>query len=77
MPTDTVNKIVSIQTSVGKKLVTITGIAKGAGMIRPNMATMLAFIATDADVPDILQSCLNQAVEQSLNRITTDEIGGI
>ncbi|MDM8565550.1 bifunctional glutamate N-acetyltransferase/amino-acid acetyltransferase ArgJ [Candidatus Halobeggiatoa sp. HSG11] len=71
--TDTVNKIVSIQTSIGKKLVTITGIAKGAGMIRPNMATMLAFIATDADVPaDILQSCLNQAVEQSFNRITID-----
>ena len=71
--TDTVNKIVSVQTSIGKKLVTITGIAKGAGMIRPDMATMLAFIATDANVPtDILQSCLNQAVEQSFNRITID-----
>ncbi len=71
--TDTVDKIVSVQTNIGDKIVTITGIAKGSGMIRPNMATMLAFIATDADVPkDILQNCLNQAVEQSFNRITID-----
>lgn len=71
--TDTVDKIASIQTSIGNKIVTVTGVAKGAGMIRPNMATMLAFIATDAKVPNyILQSCLNQAVEQSFNRITID-----
>ncbi len=71
--TDTVDKIVSIQTSIGNKIVTVTGVAKGAGMIRPNMATMLAFIATDANIPtDILQNCLNQAVEQSFNRITID-----
>ncbi len=71
--TDTVDKIASVKITIGDKPVTITGIAKGSGMIRPNMATMLAFIATDANVPkDILQNCLNQAVEQSFNRITVD-----
>lgn len=71
--TDTVDKIASVKITIGDKPVTITGIAKGSGMIRPNMATMLAFIATDANVPkDILQNCLNQAIEQSFNRITID-----
>lgn len=56
----------------GKK-VHITGIAKGAGMIRPDMATMLAFIATDADVStELLQSILLSAVNASFNRITID-----
>lgn len=51
----------------------VTGIAKGAGMIRPNMATMLAFLATDAVVePDVLQAILSDSVEQSFNRITVD-----
>ena len=53
--------------------VTITGIAKGSGMIRPDMATMLAFIATDAAIEyDVLQECLLAAVEKSFNRITVD-----
>jgi len=52
---------------------TITGIAKGAGMIRPQMATMLAFIATDAMIPTpLLQTSLHQAVQASFNRITID-----
>jgi len=53
--------------------ITITGIAKGSGMIRPDMATMLAFIATDAALSDgLLKKCLNNAVENSFNRITVD-----
>jgi glutamate N-acetyltransferase/amino-acid N-acetyltransferase len=53
--------------------VRINGIAKGAGMIQPNMATLLGFIATDAKIEQsLLQSLLNQAVEQSFNRITVD-----
>jgi glutamate N-acetyltransferase/amino-acid N-acetyltransferase len=54
-------------------MITITGIAKGSGMIRPDMATMLAFIATDAHLESgVLQQCLAAAVEQSFNRITVD-----
>jgi glutamate N-acetyltransferase/amino-acid N-acetyltransferase len=54
-------------------MVTVTGIAKGAGMIRPDMATMLAFVATDAAVaPAVLQACVTAAVNQSFNRITVD-----
>ena len=53
--------------------VTINGISKGAGMIQPDMATMLAFIATDANISKpLLQACLAQAAEQSFNRITVD-----
>jgi glutamate N-acetyltransferase/amino-acid N-acetyltransferase len=52
---------------------TLTGISKGAGMIRPDMATMLAFLATDAPVaPALLQNLLRQAVDRSFNRITID-----
>ncbi len=73
MTTDTVAKGVSRQVDVGGSIVTITGIAKGAGMIRPDMATMLAFIATDAVVaPDVLQGALDAAVALSFNRITVD-----
>jgi len=73
MTTDTVPKGESVQISIEGKTVTVTGIAKGAGMIKPNMATMLAFIATDAAVPlPLLQNCLNQAVKRSFNRITVD-----
>jgi glutamate N-acetyltransferase/amino-acid N-acetyltransferase len=73
MTTDTVPKGVSVQTILGGQTVTITGIAKGAGMICPDMATMLAYIATDASVtPSVLQVCLEQAVAQSFNRITVD-----
>jgi glutamate N-acetyltransferase / amino-acid N-acetyltransferase len=73
MTTDTVAKGCSRQVSIGRKTVTLTGIAKGAGMIRPDMATMLAFIATDAAIdPTLAQACLQEAVTDSFNRITVD-----
>lgn len=73
MTTDTVPKGCSRKVSLAGGEITITGIAKGAGMIRPDMATMLGFIATDARVdPGYLQACLNTAVERSFNRITID-----
>ena len=73
MTTDTVAKGVSSTLQLGGQTVTLTGMAKGSGMIRPDMATMLAYIATDAVVePDALQACLQQAVDQSFNRITVD-----
>jgi len=73
MTTDIVPKIVSAQFSSQGKTATVTGIAKGSGMIKPNMATMLAFIATDASVPkNVLKTCLDEAVNQSFNRITVD-----
>ena len=73
MTTDTQPKLVSRSIHVGDRQITLTGIAKGAGMIRPDMATMLAFIGTDARLePELLQTCLQQAVEQSFNRITVD-----
>jgi len=73
MTTDTVPKGISVEIKINEQKVTITGISKGAGMIRPDMATMLAFITTDAKIEsNLLQSCLNQAVEKSFNRITID-----
>lgn len=73
MTTDTRPKGASSVLTLGGRRVTITGIAKGAGMIHPNMATMLAFIATDLRIePDVLQACLEQAVGQSFNCITVD-----
>jgi glutamate N-acetyltransferase/amino-acid N-acetyltransferase len=73
MTTDTVPKGASRQININGQQVTITGIAKGSGMIRPDMATMLAYIATDAKVDrDDLQSSLHHAIEQSFNRITVD-----
>lgn len=73
MTTDTVPKGASRQLTLDGKAVTVTGIAKGAGMIRPDMATMLAFVATDAAVSTAaLQTCLNSAVNHSFNRITVD-----
>lgn len=73
MTTDTRPKISSSRFKLGGKTVTITGIAKGAGMIKPNMATMLAYVATDAKVAkNILTSLLKETVEQSFNRITVD-----
>lgn len=73
LTTDTVPKGASLQLSLGGKTVTITGIAKGSGMIRPDMATMLAYVATDAALePELLQACLQQAVDASFNRITVD-----
>mgnify|MGYP002620838184 CR=1 FL=1 len=73
MTTDIVPKGLSRQIEVQGKTVTITGIAKGSGMIRPDMATMLAYLATDAGVaPALLQSLLQRAVDQSFNSITVD-----
>jgi len=73
MTTDTAPKGVSRQFTLHSHPVTITGIAKGSGMIRPDMATMLAFIATDAAVaPELLQRCLHEAARLSFNRITVD-----
>jgi glutamate N-acetyltransferase/amino-acid N-acetyltransferase len=71
--TDTFAKAVSRQTTIGDTPITITGIAKGSGMIAPDMATMLGFIATDADLPaPVLQDCLSRFTEQSFNAITVD-----
>jgi glutamate N-acetyltransferase / amino-acid N-acetyltransferase len=73
MTTDTLPKAASKQVQIGGRTVTITGIAKGAGMIRPNMATMLGFVATDAVMaPALLQSLVKDAADQSFNRITID-----
>lgn len=73
MTTDTVPKGVSRRLSVEGKSFTLTGVSKGAGMIRPDMATMLAFVATDAALPaGTLQPMLSRACELSFNRITVD-----
>lgn len=73
MTTDTVEKGVSVHFKIGGKCCAVTGIAKGSGMINPDMATMLAFVATDAAVSrDLLDRCLHQVVARSFNRITID-----
>jgi glutamate N-acetyltransferase / amino-acid N-acetyltransferase len=74
MTTDTLPKAASRQVQIGGRTVTITGIAKGAGMIRPNMATMLGFIATDAVIaaPQLLDELVREAADASFNRITID-----
>ena len=73
MTTDTLPKAASRQVAIGGKTVNVTGIAKGAGMIRPNMATMLGFVATDAVIePALMQGLVREAADQSFNRITID-----
>ena len=73
MTTDTVPKAVSRTLEIAGNTVTVTGIAKGAGMIRPDMATMLAFLATDAAVElDVLTQVLDYAMARSFNRICVD-----
>ncbi|MDJ0740322.1 MAG: bifunctional glutamate N-acetyltransferase/amino-acid acetyltransferase ArgJ [Gammaproteobacteria bacterium] len=73
MTTDTVPKLASRRVALSGGTVTLTGIAKGSGMIRPDMATMLAYVATDALLPQALaQPLLRTAVERSFNRITVD-----
>jgi len=73
MTTDTLPKAASRQLRIGGKTVTVTGISKGAGMIRPNMATMLSFLATDAAIaPALMQSLAREAADLSFNRITID-----
>ena len=73
MTTDTVPKMVSAHGVVDGKTFTVTGVAKGAGMIRPDMATMLCFVCTDVKVSsEILKEILVKAVNRSFNRITID-----
>jgi glutamate N-acetyltransferase / amino-acid N-acetyltransferase len=73
MTTDTLPKAASRRITLGGVPVTLTGISKGAGMIRPNMATMLGFIATDANIaPALLQPLVKAAADASFNRITID-----
>src|SRR5690606_10758922 len=73
MTTDTLPKAASRQITLGGATVTITGISKGAGMIRPNMATMLGFVATDARIaPELLQPLVRELADQSFNRVTID-----
>jgi len=73
MTTDTLPKACSRQAQVGAQTITVTGISKGAGMIKPNMATMLGFVATDAAIgPALLPRLTRQVADASFNRITID-----
>ncbi len=73
MTTDTFPKAISVKTKIENKTITITGIAKGSGMIEPNMATMLGFIFIDCLIPqNILQKLLKDLVDKSFNQITVD-----
>lgn len=73
MTTDTLPKAFSAQVQIGGATVSITGISKGAGMIRPNMATMLGFMATDACVaPGVMQQLARELADGSFNRVTID-----
>jgi len=73
MTTDIMPKIVSRKITLSDTEITLTGIAKGSGMIEPNMATMLAYVFTDAHVaPAALQDCLTSATARSFNSITVD-----
>jgi len=73
MTTDTRPKRAGRRIKLGGKTVTVAGVAKGAGMIHPNMATLLAFVTTDAAISKAaLTTALRQAVNQSFNRVTVD-----
>ena len=73
LTTDKINKLVSKKIKIGSELVTITGVAKGSGMIKPNMATMLSFIATDMKIDKIsLSKMLKNITERSYNMISVD-----
>ena len=73
MTTDTLPKAASRQVVIQGQTVTVTGISKGAGMIKPNMATMLGFVATDAVVaPRLMDELVREAADRSFNRITID-----
>ena len=73
MTTDTVAKAASRTVTVDGKKVTISGMSKGAGMIKPNMATMLGFLATDAGIAQpLLETLVREAADQSFNCITVD-----
>ncbi|MDX1387375.1 MAG: bifunctional glutamate N-acetyltransferase/amino-acid acetyltransferase ArgJ [bacterium] len=71
--TDAFVKVASRQGKVGNKMFTLTGIAKGAGMIEPNMATMLAYVLTDVDLPlPLMRSGFRKIVDQTFNAVTVD-----
>ena len=73
LTTDTVTKELTIQIEIEGEIVTIAGVCKGSGMIHPNMATMLAFITTDATIPhEILQDVLKEITDKTFNQITID-----
>lgn len=73
MTTDTLPKGATRKVAVGDAVVRLSGISKGAGMIRPDMATMLGFLGTDARIaPELWQRLLNRAIERSFNRVTVD-----
>lgn len=73
MTTDTFTKEITVKFNIGGKVLTICGVAKGAGMIAPDMATMLAFILTDAHISQkALDQALGQSVDRSFNCITVD-----
>jgi len=73
MTTDTVPKAASLRVEIGGRSVTVTGISKGAGMIHPNMATMLGFVATDAAVDAaLMQRLVREVADESFNCITID-----
>ncbi len=73
MTTDIEPKAYSVTRKLGDQNISITGISKGSGMIHPNMATMLAYIATDAEIDQpLLQACLADVVDDSFNAVTVD-----
>ena len=73
MTTDTYQKELAVQVDIGGEEIKIGGIAKGSGMIEPNMATMLSFLTTDAEIDaKLLEDALKEAVDQTFNRITVD-----
>ena len=73
MTTDTFSKVAAVRCMIGGKEITIGGIAKGSGMIHPNMGTMFAFLTTDCDIDsDMLQRALSASVSTSYNRISVD-----
>ncbi|MDD2482502.1 MAG: bifunctional glutamate N-acetyltransferase/amino-acid acetyltransferase ArgJ, partial [Lutispora sp.] len=73
LTTDTSNKTIALTFTIGDKAVTIGGMAKGSGMIHPNMATMLSFITTDLNIEQpLLQEALRESVNKSYNRISVD-----
>ena len=73
MTTDTIHKEVALQAKIGQRILTIGGMAKGSGMIHPNMATMLAYLTTDAAIaPRALQVALTRAVNDTFNCISVD-----
>jgi len=73
MTTDTVPKVTAVKFDLGGKAVTIGGMAKGSGMIQPNMATMLAFLTTDANIePALLKSALKYVADRTFNMVSVD-----